>query len=140
MANITKLNETNGWQERVNSLKAYITALGETTLETFATSGFFCSEIKKAHAPATALGVLCHCSAGAVGDQFADAKTTEEKVEAIIKVIAPALTPEQVKAQNLETAKKALTTLHEQKVPVETIKLVVASMPQGKEALAQAGL
>lgn len=131
------LNSLNGWEERVRSNNAYIKALGETELTAFATSGFFCSEIKKAHSPATALGVLCHCSAGAVGDQFDGAKTTEDKIAVIEKVIAPALTAEQVKARNLETALAMVEKLQGKGFDNADIVDIVKNLPEGKTALAQ---
>ena len=132
--NAQKLSTLNGWAERVDSLKKYIDALGETELSAFATSGFFCSEIKKAHSPATALGVLCHCSAGAVGDNF------EDKMATIEKVIAPALTPEQVKARNLETALAMVEKLQGKGFDNADIVDIVKNLPEGKTALAQKGI
>lgn len=138
--NNQKLNTLNGWAERVDSLKKYIDALGETELSAFATSGFFCSEIKKAHSPATALGVLCHCSAGAVGDSFDGKTTLEEKMATIEKVIAPALTPEQVKARNLETALAMVEKLQGKGFDNSDIIDIVKNLPEGKTALAQKGI
>lgn len=138
--NTTKLNTLNGWSERVESLKKYIEALGETELSAFATSGFFCSEIKKTHSPATALGVLCHCSAGAVGDNFDGKTTLEDKMATIEKVIAPALTPEQVKARNLETALAMVEKLQGKGFDNADIVDIVKNLPEGKNALAQKGI
>ena len=138
--NVQKLNTINGWTERVNSLNRYIEALGNTELSAFAASGFFCSEIKKAHSPATALGVLCHCSAGAVGDNFDGKTTLEEKMATIEKVIAPALTPEQVKARNLETALAMVEKLQGKGFDNSDIVDIVKNLPEGKTALAQKGI
>ena len=135
--NTQKLNTLNGWSERVESLKKYIEALGETELSAFATSGFFCSEIKKTHSPATALGVLCHCSAGAVGDNFDGKTTLDDKMATIEKVIAPALTPEQVKARNLETALAMVEKLQGKGFDNSDIIDIVKNLPEGKNALAQ---
>lgn len=134
------LNTLNGWQERVNSLNAYIKALGETELSAFAVGGFMCSEIKKSHSPATALGILCHTSAGAVGDQFDGKKTAEEKAEVIAKVIAPALTPEQVKANNLATATAMVEKLKAKGFDNSDIYDIVKNLPEGKNALEKAGI
>jgi hypothetical protein len=138
--NIQKLNTLNGWAERVDSLKKYVDALGDTELSAFATSGFFCSEIKKAHSPATALGVLCHCSAGAVGDNFDGKTTLEDKMSTIEKIIAPALTAEQVKARNLETALAMVEKLQAKGFDNADITDIVKNLPEGKAALAQKGI
>ena len=138
--NTQKLNTLNGWAERVDSLKKYIDALGETELSAFATSGFFCSEIKKAHSPATALGVLCHCSAGAVGDNFDGQSTLEDKVATIEKLIAPALPPAQVKARHLGTALAMVEKLQAKGFDNADITDIVKNLPEGKTALAQKGI
>jgi hypothetical protein len=128
------LNSFEGWAERVQDLNNFIKEMGETTAETFINSG-----VRKA-GKAQALAVLCHCSSGYIGDKFRNKTTLNENLEVLAEIIAPALTPEQVKERNKETAKSALATLKEQGVPVDTIKLVISAMPCGKEVLAESGI
>jgi hypothetical protein len=128
------LNSFEGWAERVQDLNNFIKEMGETTAETFINSG-----VRKA-GKAQALAVLCHCSSGYIGDKFRNKTTLNENLEVLAEIIAPALTPEQIKERNKETARNALATLKEQRVPVDTIKLVISAMPCGKEVLAESGI
>jgi hypothetical protein len=132
--NTKTLNSFEGWAERVADLTAFIKEMGETTAETFINSG-----VRKA-GKAQALAVLCHCSSGYIGDKFRNKTTLNENLEALAEIIAPALTPEQIKERNKETARTALATLKEQRVPIDTIKLVISAMPCGKEILAENGI
>jgi hypothetical protein len=128
------LNSFEGWAERVQDLNNFIKEMGETTAETFINSG-----VRKA-GKAQALAVLCHCSSGYIGDKFRNKTTLNENLEVLAEIIAPALTPEQIKERNKETARTALATLKEQHVPVDTIKLVISAMPCGKDVLAENGI
>lgn len=129
-----KLNTFYGWAERVQDLNAFIKEMGETTAETFINSG-----VRKA-GKAQALAVLCHCSSGYIGDKFRNKNTLAENFEALVEIIAPALTAEQIKERNKETARNAFNTLKSQNVPNDTIKLVISAMPCGREILAEMGL
>ena len=129
-----KLNTFEGWAERVQDLNNFIKEMGETTAETFLNSG-----VRKA-GKAQALAVLCHCSSGYIGDKFRDKKSFDDNFTALSEIIAPALTPEQIKERNKETARNALNTLKSQNVPNDTIKLVISAMPCGREILAETGL
>lgn len=128
-----KLSTLNGWQERVDSLKAFIETMGNTTLANFAVSGVLKS------GTAQALGILLHQSAGYCGDKLRD-KTGEAREEAVKALIAPALTPEQVKAANLLNAKNLINELRSANVPQAVIYKAVANMPEGKTALAEEGV
>ena len=128
-----KLNTLKGWQERVDSLTAFVTAMGNCTLKDFSVSGVLKS------GTAQALGILLHQSAGYCGDKLRD-KTGSEREEAVAKLIAPALTPEQVKAENLQNAKNLINELKTAKVPDSVIYKAVANMPEGKTALAEEGV
>lgn len=128
-----KLNTLRGWQERVDSLTAFITAMGNCTLKDFAVSGVLKS------GTAQALGILLHQSAGYCGDKLRD-KTGADREEAVQKLIAPALTPEQVKAENLQNAKNLINELKTAKVADSVIYKAVANMPEGKNALSEAGI
>jgi hypothetical protein len=131
--NITKttiINTLEGWTERRTDLIKFIDELGALTVEQFISNG-----VRKA-GKAQALGVLLHCSAGYVGDKFRGKTTVDEQVAVVGEMIAPELTPEQVKERNYKTAVDALTTLRGQKVPEATIAMVISAMPEGKRALA----
>ena len=82
------------------------------------------------------LAILTHQSAGYVGDKFRGKTTVDEQVSVVAELIAPELTPEQVKARNYQTAVDALATLRGQNVPEATIAMVISAMPEGKRALA----
>lgn len=131
----TKVNTLEGWSERVASLKAYVEHLGEAYLEDILTGGFTCPEIKSVQNAGLILGVIKHCSSGYMGNSFNKAMPLEEKVEAFKKEIAPELTPEQVKARNLENAKAVISNLQSNGVTESVIRSCVSAMPQGKEAL-----
>ena len=131
----TKVNTLEGWSERVASLKAYVEHLGEAYLEDILTGGFTCPEIKSVQNAGLILGVIKHCSSGYMGNSFNKAMPLEEKMEAFRKEIAPELTPEQVKARNLESALAVIANLQNSNVPEAVIRSCVQSMPQGKEAL-----
>lgn len=128
-----KLSTLNGWQERVDSLKAFIETMGNTTLANFAVSGVLKS------GTAQALGILLHQSAGYCGDKLRD-KTGEAREEAVKALIAPALTPEQVKAANLLNAKNLINELRWADVSPAVIYRAVVNMPEGKTALAEEGI
>lgn len=128
-----KLSTLTGWQERVDSLKAFIETMGNTTLANFAASGVLKS------GTAQALGILLHQSAGYCGDKLRD-KTPEAREDAVKALIAPALTPEQVKAANLLNAKNLINELRSANVPQAVIYKAVANMPEGKTALAEEGV
>lgn len=134
-ANKTKIKTLEGWSERVASLKAYIEHLGEAYLEDVLTGGFTCPEIKSVQNAGLILGVVKHCSSGYMGNSFNKTMPLEEKVEAFKKEIAPELTPEQVKARNLENAKGVIANLQSNGVAESVIRSCVQNMPQGKEAL-----
>ena len=123
------LASLDGWAERKSDLIKFIDEMGALTVEQFATSG-----VRKA-GKAQALSVLLHCSSGYIGDKLRD-KTGTEVHDAIVNLIAPDLTPEQIKERNYNTAVGALNTLREQKVTEQTIAMVLSSMPEGKRALA----
>lgn len=129
-----KLNAFEGWAERVQDLNNFIKEMGDTTAESFINSG-----VRKA-GKAQALAVLCHCSSGYIGDKFRNKTTLGENLEALAEIIAPALTPEQIKERNRETARNAFKTLKSQNVPTDTIKLVISAMPCGREILTEMGL
>lgn len=126
----TKLNELNGWETRKASLAEFVETLGETTIKTLLTEGC------KKSGLAQSLGILLHCSSGYVGDKFRG-KSTEEKVEVVAELIAPALTPEEIKQRNFETACKVISDLQAANVPEAVIRLSVGNMPEGKRALAE---
>lgn len=128
-----KLSTLTGWQERVDSLKAFIETMGNTTLANFAASGVLKS------GTAQALGILLHQSAGYCGDKLRD-KTPEAREDVVKALIAPALTPEQVKAANLLNAKNLINELRSANVPQAVIYKAVANMPEGKTALAEEGV
>ena len=130
----TKLNEIEGWDARVKSLNDFITAMGDRTAEEFLRDGAGKS------GKAQALSVLLHCSAGYIGDKFRGKTSSDDLLEVLEKVIAPELTPEEIKAQQLDTARSVLESLKAQNVPESVIKLSVGSMPQGKKALEEFGL
>lgn len=130
-----KVNTLEGWAERVASLKAYVEHLGEAYLEDILTGGFTCPEIKSVQNAGLILGVIKHCSSGYMGNSFNKAMPLEEKIEAFKKEIAPELTPEQVKARNLENAKAVISNLQSNGVTEAVIRSCVQAMPQGKEAL-----
>lgn len=131
----TKVNTLEGWSERVASLNAYIKHLGEAYLEDILTGGFTCPEIKSVQNAGLILGVLKHCSSGYMGNSFNKNMPLSDKVEAFKKEIAPELTPEQVKARNLENAKGVIANLQSNGVAESVIRSCVQNMPQGKEAL-----
>lgn len=128
------LNSFDGWEERVKDLTAFVKEMGEMTAESFINNG-----VRKA-GKAQALAVLCHCSSGYIGDKFRNKTTLNENLEALAEIIAPALTPEQIKERNRETARNAFNTLKNQNVPNDTIKLVISAMPCGREILDEMGL
>lgn len=133
--NITKttvIDTLDGWADRRTDLIKFINELGALTIEQLISNG-----VRKA-GKAQALGVLLHCSAGYVGDKFRGKNSVDEQVAVVAELIAPELTPEQVKERNYKTAVDALTTLRDQKVPEATIAMVISAMPEGKRALALA--
>lgn len=130
---VTTLADLDGWTERVESLNAFIADMGKKGVRSFIREG-----VNKS-GKAQALAVLLHCSSGYVGDKFRD-KSEDESVEVLKTMIAPALTPEQIKARSLATAKATIETLKAQNVPVETIRLCVGAMPEGKNALKELGI
>jgi len=130
---VTTLADLDGWTERVESLNAFISEMGKKEVRSFIREGV--SKSGKAQA----LAVLLHCSSGYVGDKFRD-KSEDESVEVLKTMIAPALTPEQIKARSLATAKATIETLKAQNVAVETIRLCVGAMPEGKNALKELGI
>jgi hypothetical protein len=130
---VTTLADLDGWTERVESLNAFISDMGKKEVRSFIREGV--SKSGKAQA----LAVLLHCSSGYVGDKFRD-KSEDESVEVLKTMIAPALTPEQIKARSLATAKATIETLKAQNVAVETIRLCVGAMPEGKNALKELGI
>lgn len=131
----TKINTLEGWEERVASLKAYVEHLGEAYLEDILTGGFTCPEIKSVQNAGLILGIIKHCSSGYTGNSFNKDMPLHEKREAFCKAIAPELTPEQVKARNLENAKGVIANLQSNGVAEAVIRSCVQNMPQGKEAL-----
>lgn len=130
---VTTLADLDGWTERVESLDAFISDMGKKEVRSFIREG-----VNKS-GKAQALAVLLHCSSGYVGDKFRD-KSEDESVEVLKTMIAPALTPEQIKARSLATAKATIATLKAQNVAVETIRLCVGAMPEGKNALKELGI
>ena len=130
---VTTLADLDGWTERVESLNAFISDMGKKEVRSFIREG-----VNKS-GKAQALAVLLHCSSGYVGDKFRD-KSEDESVEVLKTMIAPALTPEQIKARSLATAKATIATLKAQNVAVETIRLCVGAMPEGKNALKELGI
>jgi hypothetical protein len=130
---VTTLADLDGWAERVESLNAFISDMGKKEVRSFIREG-----VNKS-GKAQALAVLLHCSSGYVGDKFRD-KSEDESVEVLKTMIAPALTPEQIKARSLATAKATIETLKAQNVAVETIRLCVGAMPEGKNALKELGI
>ena len=130
ITNTTIISTLDGWTERRSDLTKFIDELGALTVEQFVANG-----VRKA-GKAQALGVLLHCSAGYVGDKFRGKATLDEQVAVVAELIAPELTPEQVKERNYKTAVDALNTLRGQKVPEATISMVISAMPEGKRALA----
>ena len=126
----TIINTLDGWTERRTDAIKFIDELGALTLEQFVSNG-----VRKA-GKAQALGVLLHCSAGYVGDKFRGKTAVDDQCAVVAEMIAPELTPEQVKERNYKTAVDALTTLRGQKVPEATIAMVISAMPEGKRALA----
>lgn len=130
---VTTLADLDGWTERVESLNAFIADMGKKELRSFIREG-----VNKS-GKAQALAVLLHCSSGYVGDKFRD-KSEDESVDVLKTMIAPALTPEQIKARSLATAKATIATLKAQNVAVETIRLCVGAMPEGKNALKELGI
>ena len=130
---VTTLADLDGWTERVESLNAFISDMGKKEVRSFIREG-----VNKS-GKAQALAVLLHCSSGYVGDKFRD-KSEDESVEVLKTMIAPALTPEQIKARSLATAKATIETLKAQNVAVETIRLCVGAMPEGKNALKELGI
>lgn len=130
---VTTLADLDGWTERVESLNAFIADMGKKEVRSFIREG-----VNKS-GKAQALAVLLHCSSGYVGDKFRD-KSEDESVEVLKTMIAPALTPEQIKARSLTTAKATIATLKAQNVAVETIRLCVGAMPEGKNALKDFGI
>ena len=130
---VTTFAELDGWTERVESFNAFISDMGKKEVRSFIREG-----VNKS-GKAQALAVLLHCSSGYVGDKFRD-KSEDESVEVLKTMIAPALTPEQIKARSLATAKATIETLKAQNVAVETIRLCVGAMPEGKNALKELGI
>ena len=131
----TKIKTLEGWSERVASLKAYIEHLGEAYLEDVVTTGFTCPEIKSVQNAGLILGVVRHQSSGYMGNSFNKDMSAADKAEAFRAAIAPELTPEQVKARNLENAKGVIANLQSNGVTEAVIRSCVQNMPQGKEAL-----
>lgn len=131
----TKIKDLEGWAERVASLKAYVEHLGEAYLEDVVATGFTCPEIKSVQNAGLILGVIKHCSSGYTGNSFNKDMPLAEKAEAFRAAIAPELTPEQVKARNLENAKGVIANLQSNGVAESVIRSCVQAMPQGKEAL-----
>jgi hypothetical protein len=130
---VTTLADLDGWTERVESLNAFISDMGKKEVRSFIREG-----VDKS-GKAQALAALLHCSSGYVGDKFRD-KSEDESVEVLKAMIAPALTPEQIKARSLAIAKATIATLKAQNVAVETIRLCVGAMPEGKNALKELGI
>lgn len=130
---VVTLADLDGWTERVESLNMFIAEMGKKEVHSFIREG-----VNKS-GKAQALAVLLHCSSGYVGDKFRD-KFEDESVEVLKTMIAPALTPEQIKARSLATAKATIATLKAQNVSVETIRLCVGAMPEGKNALKELGI
>lgn len=123
------LASLDGWAERKSDLIKFVDEMGALTVEQFATSG-----VRKS-GKAQALSVLLHCSSGYIGDKFRD-KSGAEVHQVICDLIAPDLTPEQIKQRNYDTAAAALKTLREQKVAEPVISTVISAMPEGKRVLA----
>lgn len=132
--NTLRMKDLRGWYNRVDDLNDFIAEMGNSSVESFCING-----VRKS-GKAQALAVLLHCSSGYIGDKFRDKKTTSEQVDVVAELIAPALTPEEIKARNLATAKNALEQLMDAGVATETIKLVVGAMPEGVQALKEAGV
>ena len=130
---VTTLADLDGWTERVESLNAFISDMGKKEVRSFIREG-----VDKS-GKSQALAALLHCSSGYVGDKFKD-KSEDESVEVLKTIIAPALTPAQIKARSLATAKATIATLKAQNVGVETIRLCVGAMPEGKNALKELGI
>lgn len=126
-----KLNTLKGWQARVDSLTTFIKNMGERSLRDFAVSG-----VDKS-GTAQALGILLHQSAGYCGDKLRD-KSGTAREEAVEKLIAPALTADEIKAENLRNAENLINDLQKANVPNAVIFKAVANMPEGKTALANA--
>lgn len=126
-----QMKTLEGWADRVADLNKFISEMGELTTENFVNNG-----VRKA-GKAQALGVLLHCSSGYVGDKFRGKTTTEELVAVVAELIAPDLTPEQVKERNKNTARNALKNLRDNGVPEEVIITVISAMPEGKAVLAE---
>jgi hypothetical protein len=75
-----------------------------------------------------------------VGDNFDGKTTLEDKMSTIEKIIAPALTAEQVKARNLDTALAMVDKLQGKGFDNADIIDIVKNLPEGKTALAQKGI
>lgn len=132
--NTLRMKDLRGWCRRIEDLSEFIAEMGNSSVESFCING-----VRKS-GKAQALAVLLHCSSGYIGDKFRDKKTTSEQVDVVAELIAPAMTPEEIKARNLATAENALEQLMEAGVAADTIKLVVGAMPEGLRALEEAGI
>lgn len=117
MATITKeqkINTIPNWDKAVNSLNAFITDLGEKSVS----EGFFNGD-KVKNQP---IAILCHTSAGAIGDKFDNCKTTDERLEKIVEILKGKLTPEEIEANNKRDAQQAFA----EGMPKKFAKLVPA--------------
>lgn len=117
MATITKeqkINTIPNWEKAVNSLNAFITELGEKSVS----EGFFNGD-KVKNQP---IAILCHTSAGAIGDKFDNCKTTDERLEKIVEILKGKLTPEEIEANNKRDAMQA----YAEGMPKKFAKLVPA--------------
>lgn len=117
MATITKeqkINTIPNWDKAVNSLNTYIADLGEKSVS----EGFFNGD-KVKNQP---IAILCHTSAGAIGDKFDNCKTLDEKLEKIAEILKGKLTPEEIEANNKRDAMQA----HAEGMPKKFAKLVPA--------------
>lgn len=115
MSTITKeqkINTIPNWDKAVNSLNTYIAELGEKSVS----EGFFNGD-KVKNQP---IAILCHTSAGAIGDKFDNCKTTDERLEKIVEILKGKLTPEEIEANNKRDALQA----HAEGMPKKFAKLV----------------
>lgn len=117
MSTITKeqkINTIPNWDKAVNSLNTYIAELGEKSVS----EGFFNGD-KVKNQP---IAILCHTSAGAIGDKFDNCKTTDERLEKIVEILKGKLTPEEIEANNKRDAQQAFA----EGMPKKFAKLVPA--------------
>lgn len=110
----TKIKDIPNWEKAVNSLNTFVTELSEKSVGEALFNGD-----KVRNQP---IAIICHTSAGAIGDKFDNCKTLDEKLDKICEIFKGKLTPEEIEANNKRDAEQAFA----EGMPKKFAKLVPA--------------